>query len=94
MIAIPSYFTPSTDRPEPVIKASILRDPPAMLTRKMSTALPPLEVSQPTPEKWRHCRPLKKRVIDPILPLPADADIVAEDPNEFLPTLYPVRHCR
>ncbi len=46
-IGIPSLFTPSTDRPGPAVKASILRDPPSVLTRKRSTSLPPLNVSQP-----------------------------------------------
>ncbi len=64
-----------------------------MLTRKRSTALPPLDVSQPTQEKWKRGSPPKKRAIDPILPLPEAADIVAEDLNESLTTLYPVR-CR
>ncbi len=91
-IAIPSLFTPSRDRP--VVKASILRDPPAVLTRKRSTALPPLDVSQPAPEKWRRGHPPKKRAIDPILPLPEAADIVAEDLNVSLPTLYQVRRRR
>ncbi len=50
-IAIPSLFKPSTDRPGPAAKASVLRDPPAVLTRKRSTALPPLDVSQTTPKK-------------------------------------------
>ncbi len=47
-IAIPIIFKPSTDRPATTAKASVLRDPPAVLTR--STALPPLDVSQNTPE--------------------------------------------
>ncbi len=50
-IAIPSLFKPSTDRPGPAVKASILRDPLTMLTRKRSMALPPLDVSQKEPEK-------------------------------------------
>ncbi len=91
-IAIASLFTSSTDRPGPAVKASILRDPPAVLTRKRSTALSPLDISQPAPEKRR--RPLEKRAIDLILPLPEAADIVAEDLNVSLPTLYPVRHRR
>ncbi len=93
-IAIPSLFTPSTNRPGPAVKANILWDPPAVLTRKRSTALPPLDVSQPAPEKWRCGRPPKKRVIDTVLLLPEDADIVAQDLNESLPTLYPVRRHR
>ncbi len=56
-IAIPSLFTPSTDRPGPAAKSRILRDPPAVLTRKRSTALPLLDVSQPAPDERRHGRP-------------------------------------
>ncbi len=93
-IAIPSLFTPSIDRPGPAIKAVILRNPPAVLTRKSSMALPPLDVSQLAPEKWRNGRPPKKRATDPVLPLPEAANIVAEDLNETLPTLYPVRRHR
>ncbi len=52
-IAIPSPFKPSTDRPGLVAKTSILRDPPAVLTRKRSMALPPLDVSQTAPYKRR-----------------------------------------
>ncbi len=44
---------PSTDRPGPAAKASVLRDPPAVLTRKRSTALPPLDVNQTAPDKRR-----------------------------------------
>ncbi len=65
-----------------------------MLTRERSTALLPLDISQPTPKKWRLGCPSKKRAIDPILPLPEAADIVAEDLNESLSTLYRVRRCR
>ncbi len=53
-IAIPSLFNPSTDRPGPAAKARVLRDPPAVLTKKRSTALLPLDVSQTTPDKRRH----------------------------------------
>ncbi len=44
--AIPSLFKPSTDRPEPAVKASIHQDQTAVLTRKRSMALSPLDVSQ------------------------------------------------
>ncbi len=50
-IAIPSLFKPSTDRPGPAAKASVLRDPLAVLIRERLTALPPLDVSQTAPEK-------------------------------------------
>ncbi len=53
-IAIHSLFTPSTDRPRPAVNASILHVPPAVLISKKSTALLPLNVSQPTPEKKFH----------------------------------------
>ncbi len=46
-IAIPSLFTPSTDRPGPAAKTSILQDPPAVLTKKRSMDLPPLDVVNP-----------------------------------------------
>ncbi len=46
-IAIPSLFKPSTDRLGPAAKASILWDPPAVLTRKRTTSLTPLDVRRP-----------------------------------------------
>ncbi len=52
-IAIPGIFKPSTDRPGTTAKASVLRDPPAVLTRKRSTAMPPPDVSQNAPEKQK-----------------------------------------
>ncbi len=42
-----AYITRSTDRSGPAVKASILQDPSAVMARKRSTALPPLDVSQP-----------------------------------------------
>ncbi len=65
-IALPSLFKPSTGRLGTAAKASILRDPPAVLTRKRSTALPPPDISQNTPEKWKLGRPPKKRAIEPM----------------------------
>ncbi len=50
-IAIPSIFKPSTDRPGTTAKVSVPHGPPAVLTRKSSAALPPLDVSQNAPEK-------------------------------------------
>ncbi len=93
-IAIPSLFTPSTDRTGPAAKASILQDPPAVLTRKRSMALPPLDVSQTAPDKRKHGQPPKKRAIEPMVTLPEARDIEAEDLNDYLPTLYPVRRRR
>ncbi len=90
---IRSLFKPSIDRPGPAAKASVLRDPPAVLTRKISTTLLPLDVSQNTPEKGRSERPPKKRAIEPMATLPKATDIEAEDRNDSLPTFYPVR-CR
>ncbi len=87
-IAIPSLFKPSTDRPGPAAKASILLDPPAMLTRKRSTALPPLDVSQTVHDKRKCGRPPKKRAIEPIVALPKAAEVEKEDLNDSLPTLY------
>ncbi len=92
-ISIPSLFKPSTDRPGPAAKASVLRDPPAVLTRKRSTALPPLDVSQNAPDKTRCGRTPKKRAIEPMVTLPEATDVEAEDLNNSLPILYPVR-CR
>ncbi len=87
-----SLFKPSTDRSGPAAKASVLRDQPAVLTRKRSTDLPPLDVSHNTPEKRKRGRPPKKRAIEPMVTLPEATDIEAEDLNDSLPTLYPVRH--
>ncbi len=50
----------------------------------------PLDVSQ-TPDKNRRGRPPKKRAIETMVTLPEATDIEAEDLNDSLPTLYPVR---
>ncbi len=88
VLTIPSLFTPRTDRPGPAAKASILREPPAVLTRKRSMALPPLDVSQPSPEKQKCDCPPKKKATVPIAELPDPVDVVGEDLNDTLPTLY------
>ncbi len=93
-IAIPSIFKPSTGRPGTTAKASVLRHPLAVLTRKRSTALPPLEVSQNAPEKRKCGRSPKKRAIEAMVTLPEATDVEAEDLNDSLPTLYPVRRRR
>ncbi len=93
-IAIPSLFTLSTDRPRPAAKASILRDPLALLTRKRSTALPLLDVSQPMPKKLKHGCPPKKRATEYIAELLFPVDVVGENLNDSLPTLYRVRRRR
>ncbi len=93
-IAILSLFKPSTERHGPATMASVLRDPPAVLTRKRSIALPPLEVSKNATEKWRRGRPPNKRTIKPMVTLPEATSVEAEDLNDSLPTLYPVRCCR
>ncbi len=87
-IAIPNIFKPSTDRPGTSGKASILQDPPAVLTRKRSMAFPPLDVSQNALEKQKHGQLPKKRAIEPIVTLPEATDVEAEDQNDSLPTLY------
>ncbi len=78
-IAIPSIFKPSRDMPDITAKASVLRDLPAVLTRKRLTALPPLNVSQNAPEKWKCGRPPKKRVFEPMVTLPEATDVETED---------------
>ncbi len=65
-----------------------------MLTRKRSTALPTLDISQDAPEKLKRGRTPQKRAIGPMVTLPEATDVEAEDLNDFLPTLYPVRHHR
>ncbi len=45
-IAISSLFNPSTDLPGLAAKARVLQDPPAVLTRKRSMILLPLDVCQ------------------------------------------------
>ncbi len=93
-IATPNLFKPSTDRPGPAAKSSVLRNQPAVLTKKRSTALPPLDVSQTAPYKKRHVRPPKKRDIKPMITLAKATDVEAEDLNHSLQTLYPVRRRR
>ncbi len=57
------------------------------MVRKRSTALPTLDVSQSAPDKRRHGHP-------PIVPILELNEVVAEDFNGTLPTLYSVRHLR
>ncbi len=52
-IIIPSLFTPSTCRPEPAVKASILCDPPTVLTRKRYMALPSPEKNRNVAIHWK-----------------------------------------
>ncbi len=64
------------------------------MARKRSTALTILDMSQPAADKRRPGRPPKKRTTEPIIPIPEVNEDVAEDLNETLLTLYPVRHSR
>ncbi len=93
-IAIPSIFKPSTDRLGTTANASVLLDPPAVLIRKSSIALPPLDVSQNAPEKWKHGQPPKKRAIEHMVTLAEATDVDAGDLNDSFPTLYLVIRSR
>ncbi len=70
------------------MKASILRDPPAVMARKRLTLLPPAPV-----KRTRGHSPIKRAIV-PIALIPELNEVVAEDLNETLPMLYPVRHHR
>ncbi len=65
-----------------------------MLTKKRSTALQALDVIQTVTEKRRHGRRPEKRAIEPMVTFPEATDIEADDLNDSLLTLYPVRHHR
>ncbi len=93
-IAIPSLFktNPAPSGPNP--KASVLRDPPAIVASKRSTALPLIDLNQTTPKKRGRGCPLLNRTVQPT-PSIADIDYnIVEDKNETLPTLFPVRRRR
>ncbi len=93
-IAIPSLFKTDTASTGSTAKASILRDPPAVMARKKLTTLPPLDVSQSALEKRRLGCPPTKRAIETIAPIPELNEVIDYDLNETHPTLYPVRCCR
>ncbi len=80
-IVIPSLLKTDTASKGPSAKASILQDPPAVMARKRSTALPPLDVSQSAPEKSRRGRPPTKRAIVPIAHIQELNKVVADDHN-------------
>ncbi len=50
-VAIPSLFGIDQATAKPSQKPSILRDPPSVIARKRSTALPPIDVSHTAPKK-------------------------------------------
>ncbi len=51
-IAIPPLFKSSSTANVPTQKPSLLRDPPAVLAHKRSTALPPLGLGTTAPKKY------------------------------------------
>ncbi len=65
-------------------------DPPAVMAQKRSTALPPIDISQTATKKREHGRPPLNRAIQPAAPIPDLNEVVADDLNKTLPTLYPV----
>ncbi len=93
-VAIPSLFGTDQATAKPSQKPTILQDPPSLMARKRSTALPPLDVSQTAPKKRGHGHPSTVRVD---IPTPDALDIednVLDDLNDTLPTLYLTRHHR
>ncbi len=87
-VAIPNLFQPDTRGP--AHKASIIRDPPAVITRERSTAVPPLVPPEPAPAKRGRGHPRKIRT-------PATTATIQEpnveqdlDLNDTPPTLYPI----
>ncbi len=82
----------ATSGPNP--KASVLRDPPAIMARKRSTALPPIDLSHTAPKKREHGCPPLKRTVQPAPPISDTDDNIVEDMNETLPTLFSVRRQR
>ncbi len=58
------------------------------MARKRLTALPPLNFTHSAPEERRRGRPPTKGAIAPI---PELNEVMADDLNETLPTLYPIR---
>ncbi len=64
------------------------------MARNRLTTLPYVDVSQSAPEKRRCGHPPTKRPIEPIAPIPELNEVLADDRNKTLPTLYPVRRHR
>ncbi len=93
-MAIPSLFGRDQATAKPSQKASILRDPPSFMTRKRSTALPLLDVSQTVPKKRGCGRPCAIRVDIPTADAHDIVDNVVDNLNNTLPTLYSTRCCR
>ncbi len=93
-IAIPSLFkaNPATSGSNP--KASVLKDPPAIMASKRSTALPPINLNQTAPKKRGCGRPPLNRTVQPTPPIADIDDNIVEDMNETLATLFPVRRRR
>ncbi len=90
-IAIPPLFKSSSTENVPTQKPSLLRDPPAVLALKRSTALPPVDLGTTATKKLGRGRPPNIRVVQPTPAIPVVERDVAEDINETLRTLFPVR---
>ncbi len=93
-IAIPSLFKTDQATSGPNPKASVLRDPPAIMASKRSTALAPIDLNQTTHKKRGHGCPPLNRTVQPTPPIADIDDNIVEDMNETLPTLFPVRRRR
>ncbi len=91
-IAIPSLFKGGTPVSGPKQRPpSLLRDPPAVLAGKRSTAFPPDDLGASDPKKRGRGRPHVYRIEQSAPIIPADEPDVLNDINETLPTIYPVR---
>ncbi len=77
----------------PTQKPTLLRDPLTLLAHKRSTALPPVDLGTTAHKKHGHGRLPNIRVVKPTPAIPDVEPDVADDINETLPTLFPVRKC-
>ncbi len=89
-VAIPNLFQPDTSRP--ARKASILRDPPAVMAGKRSTIVPSVVPPEHVTAKMGHGHPRKvwtHTTTATIQESNVEQDL---DLNDTLPTLYQIRH--
>ncbi len=80
-------MTASSPKQRPIL----LRDPPAILANKRSTAHTPADLSTTAPKKRGRRWPPLHRVEQPTSTIPDKEPDDLQDINETLPTLFPVR---
>ncbi len=88
-VAIPNLFQPDTSRP--AHKASILRDPPAVMAGKRLTTVPSIVPPEPAPAKRGRGHPRKVRTLTTTATIQEPNVEQDLDLNDTLPTLYLIK---